>query len=120
MTEFKSWQAYRTFKWHVRHRTRYIFDDEVREFLDAVVSTSENRKRPVPAGSVFWRAQRGHGWATVHQDSEEFEVPGPFKSERMKQLHNMGARLLAHGSEFHALKQMLAESADHYDDITRK
>jgi 2-keto-3-deoxy-L-rhamnonate aldolase RhmA len=38
--------------------------------------------------------------------------------DRMKQLHTMGARLLAHGSEFSAIKQMLNESAENFDKAT--
>src|SRR2546430_9420770 len=35
---------------------------------------------------VLWRAQLGHGWDTITQEDDKFEVPGPFSPDRMKPL----------------------------------
>jgi len=40
-----------------------------------------------------------------------------FSVEQMKKLHGMGARLLAHGGDFMAMKDMLDESVCHYDEM---
>ena len=37
--------------------------------------------------------------------------------EQLKELHARGAQLLAHGGDFMALKDMLAESARHFDEV---
>lgn len=86
MVKFASWQSYRTFAWSVKRKARYVFEDTVQEFLRTVVATSEGRKRALPSGHVLWRAQHGHKWETIRQDENEFKVPGPFPSTRMKPL----------------------------------
>lgn len=86
MPEFESWQSYRSFAWSVKRRTRYVFDDQVTEFLRAVAATSGVRKRSVPSGKVLWRAQHGNGFEIVRQEEHEFEVPAPFAPERMRPL----------------------------------
>lgn len=40
-----------------------------------------------------------------------------FTVEQMQQLHEQGARFLAHGGDYMALKDMLAEAACHYDEV---
>jgi len=40
-----------------------------------------------------------------------------FNVEQMKKLHGMGARLLAHGGDFMAMKDMLDEYVQHYDEV---
>jgi len=37
--------------------------------------------------------------------------------ERMKKLHGMGARLLAHGGDFEAMLNILKQSASHFDEM---
>lgn len=86
MLEFKSWQSYWTFKQNVKRHTRYIYSEETNQFLEAVISTSESRRRQVPSGRKFWRAQRGHRWQKFQQDNEEFQVEAPYLPDRMKPL----------------------------------
>ena len=50
------------------------------------MATSEGRRREVPEGRIFWRAQVGHGWEKIQQDDDEFEVPGPYHQDRMRPL----------------------------------
>jgi hypothetical protein len=88
MTEFKSWQSYRVFQRSVKRHTRYIYSDETNQFLKSVIETSEGRKREIPIGKIFWRAQQGNDWQTSMQDNEEFEVEAPHLPERMKPLEN--------------------------------
>jgi len=40
-----------------------------------------------------------------------------FDVEQMKKLHGMGARFLAHGGDFWAIKNMLDENIGHYDEM---
>lgn len=89
MAEFRSWQSYHTFAWTVKQHSRYIFGEEVKEFLETVIATSEGRKRRLPSDRIFWRAQLGHAWEKINQDSDDFgEVPGPYSSDRMKPSHD--------------------------------
>ena len=84
--QFKSWTSYRLFRSYVIRKSRYAFDDETEEFLQAVVATADMRKRNYPRGTLLWRAQLGHDWVKDRQDSVEFEIPGPLSPDRMKPL----------------------------------
>jgi 4-hydroxy-2-oxoheptanedioate aldolase len=42
-----------------------------------------------------------------------------FSVDHMRKLHDMGARFLAHGGDFMALRDMLEKSSGHYDDMLR-
>jgi len=88
MTEFISWQSYRVFQRSVKRHTRYIYTDETNQFLKSAIETSEGRKREIPIGKIFWRAQLGNDWQTNSQDNEEFEVEAPHPPERMKPLEH--------------------------------
>ncbi len=86
MAEFRSWRSYRTFRSAIAHRTRYIHDAEVREFLDAVLGTHESRVESIPADSVLWRAQLGNDWRPIFDDdgNEITEEPTCYGVARMK------------------------------------
>ena len=57
--EFDSWESYRTFAGRVRQNRRYVWDDQVREFLDTVLATNKNRDFTIRGQSEWWRAQLG-------------------------------------------------------------
>lgn len=86
MAELYSWRSYWDFAQSVKRRARYVFEDQVEEFLRTVISTSKSRRRDLQAGCVLWRAQLGHDWQTIRQDEHEDELPAPFPSARMKPL----------------------------------
>jgi len=82
---FKSWNSYFAFSQATRHGNRYIHNEEVIYFLDAVLSTSKARQRSVKGGSNFWRAQLGNDWRSIfHEDEEIGEEACPYSPERMK------------------------------------
>jgi len=92
MAKFRTWESYRNFERKVLHGSRYILDEESREFLDTLVASAEERIQELPEGAVLCRAQLGHGWRD-HQITdpddegkviETIEVPAPFGHDRMK------------------------------------
>lgn len=86
MATFRSYRSFWEFQNYVQRSSRYIFDDRTKGFLDTLVATSADRRREFRKGQTFWRAQAGHGWETVTQDRDEFEVPGPYEPKRMAPL----------------------------------
>lgn len=86
MTEFESWRSYETFAHAVKRRSRYVRDSRAQTFLDTVLATSSERKKPVRTGSIFWRAQQGNGWRTESHEDIEIDIPAPLDSGRMKPL----------------------------------
>lgn len=90
MREFASAYSYRDFQFTVRKKARYFHDEGVRNFLEAVLQTSESRTDTIKQHTVLCRAQRGYTWRTEkmvgEEGGEEVEVEGPdaFGQERMK------------------------------------
>ena len=83
MAEFKSWRSYWEFEAAVRTKMRYIYDSDVKVFLDAVLATGYKRVQVIPPAVYFWRAQLGNEW---YQPNEYVEEPIPYAAERMKPL----------------------------------
>lgn len=84
MAEFPSPDSYRNFEQAVKRASRYVHNDEVREFLSTVMETSVTRKVLIPEGGFLWRAQRGYIWTKEHEGTEEeFEVPDAYGPKRM-------------------------------------
>ncbi len=79
---FDSWLSYRIFADEVRSKTRYIYNQPTRSFLEAIVAASKSRSTQIKQGSRLWRAQLGSSVANVHSD--EYTEDVPFESERMK------------------------------------
>ena len=82
---FKSWDSYPYFFREVTRKNRYIYSDEVMDFLSNVLETSRSRMTPVESGKAFWRAQLGSEKSPLSID-EEITVSDfkPFSEERMK------------------------------------
>jgi hypothetical protein len=81
---FKSWRSYWEFSRKTRHDFRYIRDDEVDDFLNEVLRTSESRKRRLEEGSILWRSQIGGSTRPIDYDDEEAgDQPCPHPRERM-------------------------------------
>src|SRR5260370_31000195 len=57
--EFDSWNQYSEFSRYMMMYARHFLDVKNRRFLDAVVETSEKRRKSIEDGTVFWRAQLG-------------------------------------------------------------
>lgn len=87
MEEFKSWQSFFHFRHDVSKKSRYILSSETQGFLNTVITTADARKKEVPEGAIWWRAQLGHAWEPLHQDGQYIaDIPAPFPPERMKPL----------------------------------
>lgn len=80
---FKSWLDYSHFSKKVRSQRRYILDNELEEFLNAINNSCHNRIKTLQADSTVWRAQIGC-------DETEFSenLPVPYSFKRMKPLIN--------------------------------
>lgn len=84
MAEFLYSDSFRRFEWAVERETRYVHNNDVKDFLAAVIESSEKRKDSVDEGSILWRAQRGFTWRTENEGTDEaFDVPDAFEAERM-------------------------------------
>lgn len=88
MTGFKSWRSYWDFQKSVRKELRYVWSQDVQEFLDAVLATAKSRKASLRKDACLWRAQVGHAWRKQEQDGNVFEIPCGFSSARMKPLRD--------------------------------
>lgn len=91
MTEFKTYMAFKNFRWHVLRRSRYVLDSEAEQFLQAVRERCEKRAVEIPERSLFWRAQRGHGTDVTNHDGDEIEYPCPHPTERMRPLEGFAS-----------------------------
>jgi hypothetical protein len=87
---FSSWNAFWAFSDAIRHRSRFIHDRRVREFLSAVAGSAESRIFSLAEGKALWRAQVGHDWQEKQQDDITYQEPVPFPPERMKPLRGSG------------------------------
>lgn len=80
--------SYWQFAQSVRAERRFLLTAKARTFLTAVRRTAERRLNVVPAGTNFWRAQRGGRTVEVPIDGTDETVTEdcPFEEERMKPL----------------------------------
>lgn len=84
---FATAEEYRHFAESVKHGRRFVFEDRVNLFLEAVSETATSRFSDLPAESVLWRAQLGHHMYTFDEGEEtEEERPAPWFEDRMKPL----------------------------------
>jgi hypothetical protein len=85
MVEFKSWRSYWAFECAVKTRTRYVYDPDVKSFLDTVLATAGRRVEAIPAAAYFWRAQQGNDLRPIYEGNEFLaDEPAPHLPERMK------------------------------------
>ena len=89
MREFESPEDYRRFADSVMHRSRYLFESHVDEFLLTIAETGQKRRKTLKADAILWRVQLGHEWDSVlvyptDSDGERITVPGPYSATRMK------------------------------------
>jgi hypothetical protein len=86
LAQFESWDGYRKFSLSVQRKARHVFEDHVYKFLEAVIATSEKRKRELPIDRFLWRAQQGDHWEEVSVEGETFPDQQPLPPNRMKPL----------------------------------
>lgn len=84
MKPFKSWLSYGCFAHSVRQKNRYVFDEYVEDFLQAVVETSKSRQAEILEGSGLYRAQLGCAIRPIFQDDEHVaDEECPYPPDRM-------------------------------------
>ncbi len=66
MSTFTSWRSYQRFRDSVKRKERFIRSKDVETFLQTVLDTGAKRCVNVPKGTIWWRAQLGHGWRSVN------------------------------------------------------
>jgi len=92
MLDFDKWQGLWRFERSVKEHARYVRDRDCEEFLKAVLTTAGKRQQTLSAGSTFWRAQVGNGWARDPRIPPEHyfrgvdDDPVPYPAKRMKPL----------------------------------
>jgi len=77
--EFSSWRSYTNFATSVLRKRRYIWDPEVRAFLDTLLATVRDRDRILPEGTLLYRAQHG----VNHKEDDDQLVILAHKADRM-------------------------------------
>lgn len=89
MQTFKLWKSYFHFEQLVKNKHRYIFNSEIKYFLETILETSKSRIEKIRKGSVLWRAQLGHDYEP-HYEGKQYidDFPCPFNPKRMKPLKN--------------------------------
>lgn len=84
MNIFKSVHAYSEFAREVKHERRYIFSDEIRQFLEVVALEGSKHQVSASKGAKFWRAQVGsRAWRRTHDDGNEWFEDAPLAPDRM-------------------------------------
>ena len=84
--KFLSWRAYNEFSRRVRLDRRYVWNLDVQQFLDAVVTTLKSRDVTIPKGHYFFRAQAGIQYdGRIDEEGNDLgEEPHGYGPDRMK------------------------------------
>lgn len=86
---FKSWRSYGQFRHAVKNKSRFILDDESKDFLKAIEGTCISRLKKIAISQPLWRAQIGCDYIPEYQENIHVDdIPVPFAFERMKPLSN--------------------------------
>ena len=84
---FKTPMDYKNFSHTTQYKNRYIHDEKIMYFLEAVLATSEERQVVLDKGYIFWRAQLGNNeHVIVDEYGNEDNDLHPHPKERMKPL----------------------------------
>ena len=81
--EFSSCRSYENFAKNVRRKRRYVWDSEVRAFLDTLLASVGDRNITLDKGRTFYRAQQGVNYGEYKDSLEIFA----YNSTRMKPQH---------------------------------
>ena len=83
--EFATWQSYQRFAHRVRHGRRFVWEADVRAFLDTVAASVNDRDVTVPMGKILYRAQQGVRTVDLEdEDGHTIVETVAFCAERMK------------------------------------
>ena len=86
--EFASWESYQNFAEGVLRSRRYIWEPEVRAFLNTVLATANGRNFTISKGDKLYRAQQGI--EVIEEDNDGRLHLVAYGRERMKPLKNRG------------------------------
>lgn len=84
----RDWNSFGSFRDRKKHEERYFHSQEVREFLDGVLTTAGDRVEPIAKGQRYWRAQSGSDlWPLDDGAGQTVDYRYvPYRHERMKPL----------------------------------
>lgn len=86
---FESWRSYWKFRHSVKNKSRFILDNESKDFLKAIEDTCTSRIEIISMSNSLWRAQIGCDYIPQYQEGVHVDdVPVPFDYKRMKPLSN--------------------------------
>lgn len=85
---FCSIRSFSRFTQHIKKASRYVWDEETRNFLATIVDTA--RYQTLPQKTRLYRAQRGVVWEPVFDEDRDCVDGGPFgyPANRMKPLRD--------------------------------
>lgn len=66
---FASWRSFSRFAHAVRRSRRFVWTDQIDAFLKTVLATADSRTLEIPAGKMFFRAQKGVDYTVEHGSS---------------------------------------------------
>jgi RES domain-containing protein len=89
--EFKSLSSYSDFARNVRHRSRFVWDAPISNFLETVKATIRDRDLELPKDMCLYRASIGIDWRPICDDegNELYEVESGYNSARMRPRANL-------------------------------
>lgn len=82
--EFSSWRSYTNFEINVRRKRRYVWNREVRTFLDTLLATVKDREQILYKGARLYRAQHG----VNYEEHDDRLVISAHDQDRMKPLRD--------------------------------
>lgn len=86
MQAFSGRDAFWIFATEIATRRRYLRSAEAEMFLRMVGRACHERTATIPTGTLLWRAQLGHDWATHPKRGGKIKAPHP--KNRMKPLYD--------------------------------
>jgi hypothetical protein len=88
MQPFKSWKSYQEFARTVKFDSRYIFDEDIKNFLDTVLMVCQKQTAVLESEKILCRAQLGNDIRPVFDEGgkELYDEDCPFSPSRMKPL----------------------------------
>ena len=110
--EFATWNRYIWFAQEVRRSARFVWNENIHEFLETVSATLNTRDVKIPKGSIFYRAQQGIRYLdTTDMDDNIIKgvMPVALKAERMKPLKDIAVEGRANPAGIPVLYLSLSE-----------
>ncbi len=84
MSDFRTWLSYWNFSGKIKRQSRFIWDVEEEEFLDAVAESAASRLVTLPNKHLLWRAQLGCDMVEREAQGVFHDQEWPYDEHRMK------------------------------------